>query len=180
MTGVNRSYTSIEARSGPIWTLKTCLVQFMLRGWFRYWFLANLEAYYKAWRGGGSDSESIAVTAGILSLGGERIGDSWPRNHGLAEALTMFASSGRKHLLDEHIRAEIAGRYILRTSDPHRKCSKRTLASEYGVCEKTIRNIRKEFENEQKIVKAITAAEQYNRRNLGLTHMEQAVLPWRT
>ena len=120
------------------------------------------------------------MTGGILSLGGERIGDSRPRNHGLAEALTMVASSGRKHLLDEHIRADIAGIYSLRTSDPHRKCSKKTLAIKYGVCEKIITNIRKEFEDEQKIVKAITAAEQYNRRNLGPTHMEQAVLPWRT
>ena len=67
--------------------------------------LANLEAYYKAWRGGGSDRESIAVTGGVLSLGEERIGDSQPRNHGLAKALTIFASSGRKHLLGEHIRA---------------------------------------------------------------------------
>ena len=86
------------------------------------------------------------------------------------------AVNSTKHLLDEHIRAEIAGK---------RKCSKKTLASEYGVCEKTIKNICKEFENEPKVVKAITAAEQYYslRRNLRLQpSVAQAVLQyqWKT
>ena len=71
------------------------------------------------------------------------IGGFPARNHGLANALTMFASSDSKHLLEEQIRAEIAGRYILRPSnhDPRRKYSKKTLAGKCGVCdsEKTIK-----------------------------------------
>ena len=75
------------------------------------------------------------------------------------------------------MRAEIAGRHILRNSDQHRNCSKKTLAGEYVFCEETIKNLCKEFENEQKIVKAITAAEQYHRRNLSPTQRGASSTP---
>ena len=52
-------------------------------------------------------------------------------------ALSMFAPSGQ-YVLDEHKRAEIAGRYSSANLDSRFKCSYASLAREYGVSKSTI------------------------------------------
>ena len=76
----------------------------------------------------------------------------------------MFAPSGR-HVLDEHKRAEIAGRYSSANLDSRFKCSYASLAREYGVSKSTIRYICNEFSDPYMKTRAIAAAEKYYRSN---------------
>ena len=76
----------------------------------------------------------------------------------------MIAASGR-HVLEEHTRAEIAGRYSSANLDSRFKCSYASLALEYGVSRSTIRYICKEFSGPYMKTRAIAAAEKYYRSN---------------
>ena len=79
-------------------------------------------------------------------------------------ALSMFAPSGR-YVLDEHKRAEIAGRYSSANLDSRFKCSYASTAREYGVSKSTIRYICNEFSDPYMKTRAIAAAEKYYRSN---------------
>ena len=89
----------------------------------------------------------------------------------------MFAASGR-HVLDEHKRAEIAGRYYSSANlDSRFKCSYAGLAREYGVSKSTIRYICKEFSDPYMKTRAIAAAESITEAIRVQPSLAQARLP---
>ena len=67
--------------------------------------------------------------------------------------------------MDEHKRAEIAGRYSSANLDWRFKCSYASTAREYGVSKSTIRYICNEFSDPYMKTRAIAAAEKYGRSN---------------